>query len=409
MSFLFSQGFDNAHGVAGYDQLLVGADQRGLDRGCGRRDDGVLAEGLVGLVVDGHAHEGEVLQDRTAQFAVVLADAAGEDDEVDAVHFSDIGTDEADDVVGEFLEDEPGLGIAGRGKVFHLAGVGGLLRQAEEAGFAVEDRGKFVRGETEFLLEVEHGVGVDVAHAGAHDHALERGEAHGGIDALAVLDRADGTAGAEVAGDDLRVVQVYPAEGGTLAGDELVGSAVGAVAADAEFLVVLVGQGIHVGLLRHGLVEGGVEGHDLRNGRKDMLDRFDAEEVGRVVQRGEVAAEGDLFDDIVIDEGAAGEEIAALDDAVADGVDVFEGLEDAGAGSGKGFEDELHADFVVRDGQVSDDLVPAGGGILENTFGKADLFGDTLCDDIEDVGALHVKQLILDRGASAVDDENYHG
>ena len=68
---------------------------------------------------------------------------------------------------------------------------------------AVEDGAHLVRGAAQLLHEVEDGVGVDVAHAGSHDHALERGESHGGIHALAVLDGANGTAGADVASDYL--------------------------------------------------------------------------------------------------------------------------------------------------------------------------------------------------------------
>ena len=76
---------------------------------------------------------------------------------------------------------------------------------------------------------------------------------------------------------------------------------------------------------------------------------------------------------------------------------------------GEGLEDQLHAHLVVGDGKLADDFFLARGGVLENTFGKADLFGDTLCNDIEDVVVLHVKQLVLDRGTAAIDDEYDHG
>ncbi len=49
---------------------------------------------------------------------------------------------------------------------------------------------------------------------------------------------------------------------GSALGDILVRGAVEAVAADLVLLIVLVGQGIHIGLGGHGLMEGGVEhGH----------------------------------------------------------------------------------------------------------------------------------------------------
>ena len=109
----------------------------------------------------------------------MLADTAGEDDKVDSVHLGYVGTDDFDHVVGELLEDKFGLGVAGVGEFVHVAAVGCLAGEAEEAGFLVEDFAHLVGSETFFLHEVEHGVGIDVADAGTHDHALERGESHG--------------------------------------------------------------------------------------------------------------------------------------------------------------------------------------------------------------------------------------
>ena len=47
-------------------------------------------------------------------------------------------------------------------------------------------------------------------------------------------------------------------------------------------------------------MEGGVEGYYLGNGRKDMADRTDSEEVGRVMERGELGAVLDFSEHIVV-------------------------------------------------------------------------------------------------------------
>ncbi len=188
----------------------------------------------------------------------------------------------------------------------------------------------------------------------------ERGEAHGRVHALAVLDGADGAAGAQVAGDDLGVLEVQAGELGAHAGDELVARAVRAVAADAVLLVVLVREAVHVSVSGHRLVEGGVEGHDLRDVRENGLHGVDAQQVRRVVERGEVAAEGDLLQDVVVHEDGTGEEVAALDDAVA------------------------------------------------HRLGEADLLGDTFRDDVEHIIVLHVEELVLDGRTSAIDDKDDH-
>ena len=265
-----------------------------------------------------------------------------------------------------------------------------------------------VGGDAELVLQVDDGVRVDVAHAGAHDHALERGKAHGSVHALAVLDGADGAAGAQVAGDDLGVLDIQARELGAHAGDELVARAVRAVAADAILLVVLVREAVHVGVSRHRLMEGGVEGHDLRDARENGLHGVDAQQVSRVMERGEVAAEGDLLQDVVVHEDGAGEEIAALDDTVAHSLDVLEGREDARLGIREGRQDEFHAHFVVGNRNVLHDLVTAGRGVLEDARREADLLGDTFRDDVEHIIVLHVEELVLDGRTSAIDDKDDH-
>ena len=192
------------------------------------------------------------------------------------------------------------------------------------------------------------------------------------------------------------------------AGDELVGSSVRAVTTDPVLLVVLVRKAVHVGIGRHRLMESSVEGDDLRDGRENLLHGVDAQQVRRIVERGEVAAEGDLLEDVVIHEDGAGEEIAALDDAVTHRLDVLQGLQDARLGIRQGFQDELHAHFVVCNRDVLHDFVPAGRSVLEDAGGKADLLGDTLRDDVEHVVVLHVEQLVLNGRTSTIDDKDDH-
>ena len=210
----------------------------------------------------------------------------------------------------------------------------------------------------------------------------------GRVHALAVLDGADGAAGAQVAGDDLGILEIQAGELGAHAGDELVARAVRAVAADAVLLVVLVREAVHVRVSRHRLMEGGVEGHDLRDARENGLHGVDAQQVRRVVERGEVAAEGDLLQDVVVHEDGTGEEVAALDDAVAHRL--------------------VHAHFVVGNRNILHDLVPAGRGVLEDARREADLLGDTFRDDVKNIIVLHVEELVLDGRTSAIDDKDDH-
>ena len=69
----------------------------------------------------------------------------------------------------------------------------------------------------------------------------------------------------------------------------------GAVTADTVLLIILVGQGVHVGLRLHGLMEGGVENDYLRDLGKDLLHSADTEDMGGVVERSVVTADSNFL------------------------------------------------------------------------------------------------------------------
>ena len=87
-------------------------------------------------------------------------------------------------------------------------------------------------------------------------------------------------------GDDHVLARDLRRDAAQLAGDELVGEAVEAVAAHA-FVVIGARQREGVGHERMAAMEGGVEAGDLRDRRKGLHRRFDAGDVVRLVQRRE--------------------------------------------------------------------------------------------------------------------------
>ena len=211
-----------------------------------------------------------------------------------------------------------------------------------------------------------------------------------------------------MAGDDLGIVHIQATELCTYAGHKLVGSAVGAVAAYAVFLIILVRQAVHVCVGRHGLVESGIKRNHLRNCGKGFLHSPDTKEMGRVVEGGEICTEGDLVDDGIIHQYGTGEEITTLHDAVAHSFNVFKGLENTGLGICEGGQDELHTHLVVRNGNVRHNFFFTGGSVLQDTGGKADFLCNTLCDDVKHIVALHVQKLVLYGRAAAVDNKDNH-
>ena len=123
-------------------------------------------------------------QMRERMGCAVLADAAGEDEEVEAAHERGVGSDGFADGGAEGVDGECGGGVVGgfaREEGLH---VGFAVGEGEEAALAVEE---LLRGssETERLFvaeEVDENAGVEVAAAGAHGDAAGGREAHGGVD-----------------------------------------------------------------------------------------------------------------------------------------------------------------------------------------------------------------------------------
>ncbi len=211
----------------------------------------------------------------------------------------------------------------------------------------------------------------------------------------------------DVAGDDLRIVEIEPGQLCADLGHVLVAGSVEAVLAYAVFLVIGVGQGVHVVDGGDRLVERSVEHRDLLHARKYLLDRKHAFEVGGVVQRGDFEQRADFRLDILGDDAAFGEELAAVGDAVADGFHLFERGDHAVFCVRKGVEDQFDAGRVVGNRLVEFERLLADGFMDQVAFREADAFYDAFCKQFARC-SLHVDHLILDRRRAAVQYQNYH-
>ena len=99
------------------------------------------------------------------------------------------------------------------------------------------------------------------------------------------------------------------------------------VAAHAVFLVCFVRKRVHIGVVRHCLVECGVEHADLRHFRQNLADGFHSGYVYRIVERSEVVAFLYFCNYLVCDEYALVEFFASVYKTVAYGVDFIEMLD----------------------------------------------------------------------------------
>ena len=109
--------------------------------------------------------------------------------------------------------------------------------------------------------------------------------------------------------------------------------------------------------------------------------------------------------DLVRDQDRGGEILAAVDDPVADAVDLGLVLDDPVLGVQEEGQDHLDGDRVVRDLADLADLVLALGLVGDDRVARADLLDDALG---QEALVLHPHELELDRGTAAVQNEHFH-
>ncbi|CDA93373.1 putative uncharacterized protein [Bacteroides sp. CAG:709] len=200
-----------------------------------------------------------------------------------------------------------------------------------------------------------------------------------------------------MAGDNLGIVNIQSCELGTLLCDKLMAGTVSTVFADPVILIILVRKTIHVGISRNRLMECRIESNNLRNRRENSLHSPDTQDMGRIMQRCEIAAYLDLLHDILIDKSAGREILTSMHNSVAHSLDVVKRLQNAMLAICKCLKDKLHSHLVVRNRNILYDFLLTGSGMLETSHFQADLFYDTFSQDIINLIALHIKKLILDR------------
>ena len=150
-------------------------------------------------------------------------------------------------------------------------------------------------------------------------------------------------------------------------------------------------------------MESSVKHSDLRGLGHDSLAGTDAHQVCGVVEGSQGDALLNGLDDLVIDDAGLGELHAAVQDAVADSIDLVGGLDDTVLGINQDLQDSGNCLGMGGHGDVPDDLL------------VADLVGQTAVDINTLTQALsgnhagiRIHQLILQAGAACVDNQNVH-
>ena len=259
--------------------------------------------------------------------------------------------------------------------------------------------------DVQVVLQVVDHRGVDIAAAGTHHQASQRGHAHGGINDLALVNRGNGRTIAQVAGDELQALNGLLQILGSLISNVLVAGAVEAVAADAVLLIVLVGDGVHIGFRGHGAVESGVEDSDHGDVRaKDLAGSLNAQDACGVVQGGQGAQLTDGLDDLVGDQAALLELLTAVDNTVADGVDLAHIVDALALASGHLLHD-LSKSLGVGGEDGRGGSLFAVGLVGDHAALHANALAQALAEHFL---AVHIDELILQGRRTAVNNQNFH-
>jgi hypothetical protein len=188
------------YGVACDDDFLVGRNHNHLDLGVVGRENLLDAAAVVSLLVHLDA---KVLQARArvpAHTFLVLADAGGPHDDVDAIHGSSVGTDVLLDAIVVHLQGQVGTLVACLVGSLYLAHVRAESGDAGHATLLVQELCHLLGSLAQLLHEIGYGRGVDVARARTHHHTSQWGQTHRGVDYLAILNGCNRGAIADVAG-----------------------------------------------------------------------------------------------------------------------------------------------------------------------------------------------------------------
>ena len=168
-----------------------------------------------------------------------------------------------------------------------------------------------------------------------------------------------------------------------------------AVAPDLVVFIVLIGDGVQIRMLGHGLVEGGVEHRHLGHVvAQDGPAGLDADDVGRIMQRRQGGAVLHRLHDLVGDEDGAGEALAAVDHPVTHRVDLLHGGDDAVLGIHQSVQHGLDGLGVGGHGHIGglDGLLALHLGLVGELAVDADALAEALG---QQMAGFRVQQLIL--------------
>ena len=202
--------------------------------------------------------------------------------------------------------------------IFNITAVAGDFGQTQQAGLFGQHFVDLVNAHAQGVVQVEDDRRVDVTGTRTHHQTFQRGQTHGGINTFTVTDSRYRTAVAQVASDDVELINRFVQNFCRFLSHEEVAGTVRAVTTNTVFFVQAVWQSIEVRLFRHGLMERGVEhSHVFVFQIREGFQRFcDTDQVCRVMQRCKRGCVFDTLNNRIVDNHRAGVFLAAVNNTV---------------------------------------------------------------------------------------------
>ncbi len=173
-----------------------------------------------------------------------------------------------------------------------------------------------------------------------------------------------------------------------------------AVSPNFVFLIIFIRQAVHIGFLRHGLVEGCVEDAYHGGVRHQLPAGVYAYQVGRVVQGGKVITLLHRRQHFAVYHHGAGEFLAAMHHAVPYRADFVQASHHSCPGIGKSLQHQANRLGVVGHGGDFSFLLAVLGGVGYHASIDADPLAEALGEALLGLG---VNELEFQGGAPAID------
>ena len=151
-----------------------------------------------------------------------------------------------------------------------------------------------------------------------------------------------------MAGDDLDLAIIQTEELSSASAYVAMRSAVEAVSANTVLLIYFIRERIHVTVLRHGLMESGIENAYLRQTWHQLVYSLNALQIGRVMERSQVAHLLECCYNFIVDDYRRSKFLTTMHHSMAYSINFFKVLDCTNFGIRKKREDELNTFCMLR-------------------------------------------------------------